>query len=156
MFKKGQNIVYPMHGVGIVRGIVKNEFNGEEIEYYEIEFEDKEIKVFTPIRGADKIGLRELTSKKKIRDLLDNFTTKIKIDTKKPINVRFKERMSSGELNDALAFVAYVIRLKKSKNEEGKRLTVTEKGYYQKAIEFIRSELENVFEIGFLDKTNLI
>lgn len=69
-FKIGQNIVYPLQGVGRVDAIEMRQFNGMESSYYTIYLHSFDMKVFVPVEKASDLGLRPIVSKKKAKEAL--------------------------------------------------------------------------------------
>ncbi|WP_306636382.1 CarD family transcriptional regulator, partial [Bacillus toyonensis] len=48
MFQIGDNIVYPMHGAGIIEAIEEKEFSGEKQQYYVIKMSINNMQVMIP------------------------------------------------------------------------------------------------------------
>ncbi len=67
--KKGSKIFYPTHGAGKIIGEKIIEFAGEEKKYLEFEFLNADIAVSSPIDKIDEIGIRPITSLKKLKKL---------------------------------------------------------------------------------------
>ena len=62
MFNVGDNIVYPMHGAGVIHSIEKKNILNEEQEYYIIAMPG-EVKVMVPTANAEQIGVRNIINK---------------------------------------------------------------------------------------------
>ncbi len=64
MFKVGETVVHPHHGIGTITGLVEREFeSGGSRKYYEISMTDGTLWV--PVDQPD-LGLRHLTSKSEL------------------------------------------------------------------------------------------
>lgn len=63
-------IFYPCHGAGWVKCKKDIEFNGEVKAYYEISFIDNPMTVSTPETNVDNLGIRPITSSKKILEFI--------------------------------------------------------------------------------------
>ena len=64
MFKTGDFVVYPTHGVGKVIDVLKQEIAGHKLELIVITFERDRMTLRVPVEKADTSGLRKLASKK--------------------------------------------------------------------------------------------
>ena len=60
----GDFVVYPTHGVGKVVEIENQEYSGQKLKLYVIEFERDRMTLRVPIEKAEISGLRKLSSKK--------------------------------------------------------------------------------------------
>ncbi|NIZ47330.1 CarD family transcriptional regulator [Entomospira nematocerorum] len=69
-FKVGQNIVYPLQGVGRVDALEERQFNGQRSLYYTIYLHSFDMTVFVPVEKAIELGLRPIVSKKKAKEAL--------------------------------------------------------------------------------------
>ena len=70
MFKVGDKIVYPMHGVGEIEGIEKKVVLGKRNEYYMITIISNGMKVMIPVNNAKEIGIRSIIPKKDIKKVM--------------------------------------------------------------------------------------
>jgi CarD family transcriptional regulator len=143
-FKIGQKIVYPNHGVGVVEKIEEGSIAGLEQTFYHLRLLTNDSKVMVPIDNLDLVGLRSLCQKSEIRDLfkiLENGN----IDTYKDWKGRYKQnldKMKTGCLPD-VAEVLKNLRLVSQK----KSLSFREKKMYERAKQFIVSEVSHVQDI---------
>lgn len=62
-FRKGDFVVYPVHGVGKVLGVEKQEVSGFQIDVVAIYFEKDRMTLRIPILRAQQSGLRKLSSR---------------------------------------------------------------------------------------------
>ncbi|OWZ84514.1 CarD family transcriptional regulator [Natranaerobius trueperi] len=67
MFKKGDKVVYPMHGAGVIEDIEEKEVLGKKHVYYIMRIPVGDMKVMIPKEKIDKIGLREIVTGEKIQ-----------------------------------------------------------------------------------------
>lgn len=72
VFRVGQNIVYPAHGVGDVIGIEQEVIAGFDIEVYVVHFEQDKMTLRVPTAKADTSGMRALSDELTLKD---SFTT---------------------------------------------------------------------------------
>jgi CarD family transcriptional regulator len=72
LFKVGQHIVYPAHGVGDVIGIEQQVIAGFDIEVYVVKFEQDKMTLRVPTDKAGTSGMRALSDDLTLKDA---FTT---------------------------------------------------------------------------------
>jgi CarD family transcriptional regulator len=72
IFKVGQNVVYPAHGVGIVTSIDQEQIAGFDIEVYTVHFEQDKMTLRVPTAKAGTSGMRALSDELVLKD---SFTT---------------------------------------------------------------------------------
>jgi len=72
LFKTGQFIVYPAHGVGKVTGIEQDVIAGFDIETYVVHFEQDKMTLRVPTAKAATSGMRALSNELILKD---SFTT---------------------------------------------------------------------------------
>ena len=62
-FSKGDHVVYPAHGVGLIKGFEDQEIAGHNLELIVIDFEKDRMTLRVPKTKADSSGLRPLSTK---------------------------------------------------------------------------------------------
>jgi len=72
LFKPGQHIVYPAHGVGMVTAIEQEVIAGFDIEVYTVVFEQDKMTLRVPTAKASTSGMRALSDELTLKD---SFTT---------------------------------------------------------------------------------
>ena len=72
LFRVGQNVVYPAHGVGIVTAIEQEVIAGFDIEVYSVHFEQDKMTLRVPTAKAPTSGMRALSDELVLKD---SFTT---------------------------------------------------------------------------------
>lgn len=72
LFKSGQHIVYPAHGVGKVTGVEQDVIAGFDIETYVVHFEQDKMTLRVPTDKAATSGMRALSNELILKD---SFTT---------------------------------------------------------------------------------
>lgn len=72
LFRAGQHIVYPAHGVGEVIGIEQEVIAGFDIEVYVVKFEQDKMTLRVPTDKAESSGMRALSNELVLKDA---FTT---------------------------------------------------------------------------------
>jgi CarD family transcriptional regulator len=67
IFKAGEQVVYPAHGVGRIVQIEEQEIAGARLELYIVDFEKEKLRLRVPTNKADVRGMRRLAD----RSLID-------------------------------------------------------------------------------------
>ncbi len=91
LFKTGDKIVYPGHGVGEIEGIRSTVLDGQEHHIYNITILESGMKVMVPVSQASAVGLRKIIDKRTIDEVFTILRDRdFKIDTQ-TWNRRFRE-----------------------------------------------------------------
>lgn len=59
-FKVGEKAVYPAHGVGVVKGIETQDFEGARQTFYVLKILDNGMTIRVPVQNAGAIGMRKV------------------------------------------------------------------------------------------------
>jgi CarD family transcriptional regulator len=142
-FKIGQNIVYPLQGVGRVDAVEEREFNGSKSLYYTIYLHSFDMTVFVPVDKATELGLRPIVSKKKAKDALaviakDNEPMKGDWKARYQIN---RDLLKQGSVVD----IATVVRALYHRSKI-KELPVQERKLYDDALRLLIDEISASLE----------
>lgn len=121
MFNVGDNAVYPGHGVGIIKGILKKNVAGETMEFYEMQILDnnlkKPIKIMIPVNKAEE-RLRSISPKTKIKKVYSILKERnIKVD-RQTWNRRYRdynEKIKTGDLEEIGGVLRDLFLLKSQK-----------------------------------------
>ncbi|HHT43057.1 MAG TPA: CarD family transcriptional regulator [Firmicutes bacterium] len=62
MYNVGDNVVYPMHGAGVIVAIEEREVLGEKQKYYIMQLPIGDMKVMIPMNAVGDLGLRQVIS----------------------------------------------------------------------------------------------
>ena len=68
MFSVGDEVVYPMHGAGVIESIEERAVLDEKQSYYIIKMPG-EVKVMVPTAKAEQIGVRNIIGKEEAEKL---------------------------------------------------------------------------------------
>jgi CarD family transcriptional regulator len=60
MLAVGDNVVYPMHGAGVIEAVEEHEVMGERREYFILTMPYGGMRVMIPLNNVDHVGLREV------------------------------------------------------------------------------------------------
>ena len=74
MFNIGDQVVYPMHGAGVIESIEEKQILGETRAYYIIRIYHGKMQVMVPVKGSEQVGLRAVTDENGIKTMLDTLS----------------------------------------------------------------------------------
>lgn len=138
VFRKGDKIVYPMYGAGVIEDLEQKEIDGTNQLYYVLRIPVGNLKIMISARKAEGLGIREIYGKDEILSIIKGVTA-IPIEMSENWNQRYKENMEkikSGKLNEvALVFRNLLLR------ERARGLSSAEKKMLTTAKQIILSEL---------------
>lgn len=63
MFKVGEKVVYPAHGVGVIESMKSQVVSGTEKTFYMLRILDSDMKIMIPTENVDSVGLRRVIGK---------------------------------------------------------------------------------------------
>lgn len=138
MFEVGERVVYPLHGLAIVKKIVEKEVEDESLKYYVIEIQREELMVKVPIKNAEGIGIRKVISSDEVAGVFKIFL-KGKSKMAKNWNRRFKRNIERMKTND-ITKIAEVVRNLSLKKKDSV-LSIREKRMLEKAKGILISEI---------------
>ncbi|MBE5107452.1 CarD family transcriptional regulator [Bacillus thuringiensis] len=138
MFQIGDNIVYPMHGAGIIEAIEEKEFSGKKQQYYVIKMSISNMQVMIPMDKILSSSIRPVTDILALKHIIHIFQHG-ESDKSLPWKQRYKvntEKIKTGEIQEGAEVVRDLMRIKKEK-----ALNTSEKEMLDNAHEFLISEL---------------
>ena len=153
MYKIGDKIVYPMHGVGKINAIEKKAVLGVKKEYYLVTIDNSGMEAMIPVEKGDEIGIRPVISKnevKKVLNVIEKGESKIEDDWK----LRYQnniDKVKSGSIFQ----VAEVTR-DLYKRGQGKELSIMERKLYENAYNLVVHEISLAKDIDLEDAGNMI
>lgn len=71
MYKVGDKVVYPMHGVGEIEKIEEREVLQKKQLYYFIKLNHGEMTMMVPVEQSDNLKIRPVQGKESISDVID-------------------------------------------------------------------------------------
>jgi len=144
MYKVGTNVVYPLHGVGMISSIEDKTVLGETRSYYIIKLAISDMTVMIPTHKSDDLGLRLVVSSKDVKQAL-KLIEEDSVQTDEDWKARYQhnfEKIKSGSIFD----VAEVVRNLFHRNRI-KELSIMEKKLYENAYRLLIDEIAIVNEI---------
>ncbi len=137
-FKVGDKVVYPNHGVGVVKEIRDLKYGGASHTFISLQILDTDSVVMIPVQNSKAVGLRRLVSKAKVRKVLDSLSNG-EIEIAQDWKGRYQEhqdKMRSGDIEQ----VAEVLRNLTLLNSQ-KTLSYRERKMLDRARALVISEL---------------
>ncbi|QHE51692.1 CarD family transcriptional regulator [Pontibacillus sp. HMF3514] len=138
LFQIGDNIVYPMHGAGIIEAIEEKEILGETKQYYIIRMSASNMQVMIPKDKISNSNIRPVTEINALKHIIHIFQHGE--SEKVPMKQRFKvntDKIKTGKLQEAAEVVRDLMRIKKETS-----LNTSEKQLFDNAHKFLISELK--------------
>lgn len=138
LFQIGDNIVYPMHGAGIIKAIEEKEISGEKRQYYVIKMSASNMEVMIPMGKILSSNIRPVTDIKALTNIIDIFQHG-ESDRLLTWKQRYKlntDKIKTGKIQEGAEVVRDLLRMQKEK-----ALNASEKKMLDNAHEFLISEL---------------
>jgi CarD family transcriptional regulator len=143
-FETGDNVVYPVHGVGSVEGIETQKIAGMEISLYVVSFEKDRMRLKIPVAKAQSSGLRKLSSTDRLDDALETLKGRSRV-RRTMWSRRAQESETKINSGDPVA-IAEVLRDLKRSNDDTEQ-SYSERQIYQSALERLAREVAAVDDI---------
>ena len=70
VFKVGDKVCYPLHGIGMIEAIEERTVLNETASYYVLRFFVGRMTALVPVQSAQRVGLRHLIPAEECRDVL--------------------------------------------------------------------------------------
>jgi CarD family transcriptional regulator len=142
-YKKNQQIVYPLQGVGKVVSIEERPFRATRLLYYIIYLEVSDMTVMVPVERADELGIRPIVDKREAHKAL-----KLISEDYEPIPADWKLRyqmnldlLKKGSVLDIASVVRSLYHRSKIKE-----LPILERKLYDSALNLLQDEIS--FSLG--------
>jgi len=153
MFKVGDKVVYPMHGVGEIQAIEQKVVLNKKADYYLITIVSSGMKVMIPVGNAENIGIRSIISKrdvKKVLDILSSSESKVEEDWKQRYQNNF-DKVKSGSIFEVSEVARDLYR-----RGRDKELSIMERKLYENAYQLVTHEIALAKAIDFEEAGNVV
>ncbi|MFP4536549.1 MAG: CarD family transcriptional regulator [Spirochaetaceae bacterium] len=146
-FKEGQQVVYPLQGVGQVQSIESIDFrkDGNPILYYIIYLPVSDMTVKVPVDKAEELGIRAIVPRKEAERALNLFTEEYE-----PVPADWKMRyqmnldlLKQGSVIDIATVVRTLYHRKKVKE-----LPILERKLYDSALKLLIDEVSFSLDVS--------
>lgn len=139
MFKVGDTVVYPAHGVSEVDAVETREISGNKISFFILKVLDTEMTVMVPVTNVENVGIRELIDKKGIEKVLDILKERSVSVDNQTWNRRYREYMEKIKSGSAFEIAEVLRDLNILKR--GKELSFGERKMYDTARNLLVNEI---------------
>jgi len=144
-YKKGQEIVYPLQGVGKIVSIEERAFRSTKLLYYIIYLEVSDMTIMVPVERADELGIRPIVDRREAHKALRLITEDFE-----PITADWKARyqtnldlLKKGSVLD----IATVVRALYHRSRI-KELPILERKLYDSALKLLVDEISFSLQKG--------
>jgi len=142
-FKEGQQVVYPLQGVGLVENIEERRFKGKLVPYYVMYFDVSDMTIRIPVSTAPEQGIRAIVSKEdseKALEIITNDYEPVPTDWKLRYQMNL-ELLKKGAVTDIALVVTKLYHRSKVKE-----LPILERKLYDSALRLLVDEVS--FSLG--------
>lgn len=140
VLRKGDKIVYPGHGVGVVEDIVIKSLGDEEVKFYVVKLENTGMKLFIPIEQAHSKAIRRIIKPEEVNRILSSIkNSRKRVKDLESWNRRvreYSEIVKNCEAHELADLISQFKSLNKVKN-----LSFGEKKILETAKQLLASEL---------------
>jgi CarD family transcriptional regulator len=144
-FEEGEYVVYPAHGIGIVKGVEQQSIAGNELKMLVVSFDKDKMTIKLPLNSATSSRIRKLCSKKEIQEAIDCLKSPIRV--KKMMWSRRAQEYET-KINSGIPLsIAQVVRdLHRTATQP--EHSYSERQIYQEALDRLMKEYAAVTKIG--------
>lgn len=139
MFRIGELVCYPMHGVGRVESIEEQTVLGETSRYYLLRFIIGRMTAMVPVSAAENIGLRPLADSDTCERVIDSLQNEVYAEESDNWNQRYRDnldKLREGNLHNVAEVVKCLMR-----RDQEKGLSAGERKMYLTARQVLVAEL---------------
>ena len=143
MFNKGDKIVYPMYGAGVIEELEEKTLDGVNETYYILNIPITNLKIQVSASKAEILGIREVYSGERVMGIL-NGTDFPQEATSTNWNQRYKEnleKIKSGKLTEVITVFRSLLN-----REKQRALSSAEKKMLTTAKQIIVSKMKGLAE----------
>lgn len=138
VFRVGDRVCYPMHGVGVIEAIEDREVLGVTSKYYVLRFILGKMTAMVPVDTAEKVGLRSIIAENECDRILDFLKEEPQAECEN-WNRRYREnyeKLRGGDIYDVADVVKCLMR-----RDEEKGLSAGERKMLASARQVLITEL---------------
>ncbi|WP_456343071.1 CarD family transcriptional regulator [Thermovibrio sp.] len=138
MFKIGDKVAYPPHGVGVIEGKEEREIGGKKVVYYRINLIGKNMSILVPEMGIEGSGIRPVLSEEEIEEIF-KYLSEVPKNISEKWTVRHRlnvDRLKTGDIKE----LATVVR-NLSYRSKDKELSYSEKRMLEEAFNKLSEEI---------------
>lgn len=143
-FKKGDKVIYPSHGLGVIKDITEQVFGDMSIKFLVVSFDKLRMNLRIPLDKVEVSGLRHITDKKTVDKAIETIqqapkSKKMMWSKKAAV---YEEQVNSGDIES----IAQVIRNLHHKTYS-ENPSYNERNVYENALEKLVDEYAAIYDI---------
>jgi CarD family transcriptional regulator len=139
MFKVGDIVVYPAHGVAEVESVEEREISGSTMSFFILKILDTQMTVMVPVVNVKNVGIRQLIDNKGIEHVMDILKQRSVHVDNQTWNRRYREYMEKIKSGSAYEIAEVLRDLNILKR--GKELSFGERKMYDTARNLLVNEI---------------
>ena len=148
MFQVGDKIVHPMHGAGIIDGVVSRQINGVMRDYYTLKLSVGGMTLMIPTENSAEIGVRPVVEPETIDSVLQALP-ELQVEEDTNWNRRYRENMLRLKSGDLLEVARVMKGLLQRESEKG--LSTGERKLLHTVRQIFASEIALAEECSYED-----
>lgn len=143
-FQTGDYVVYPTHGVGLIKGTETQEIAGTQLDLLVIDFEQDRMTLRIPVAKAKNSGLRRLSSRKQMDAAIAKLKGRARV-RRTMWSRRAQEYEAKINSGDPVSIAEVVRDLRRPSNQGDQ--SYSERQMYQAAIDRLAREFAKIEQI---------
>ena len=143
-FQSGDYVVYPTHGVGLIKGTESQEIAGTQLDLLVIDFEQYRMTLRIPVGKAKNSGLRRLSSRKQMDAAIAKLKGRARV-RRTMWSRRAQEYEAKINSGDPVSIAEVVRDLRRPSNQGDQ--SYSERQMYQAAIDRLAREFAKIEQI---------
>lgn len=143
-FQAGDYVVYPTHGVGLIKGTESQEIAGTQLDLLVIDFEQDRMTLRIPVGKAKDSGLRRLSSRKQMDAAIAKLKGRARV-RRTMWSRRAQEYEAKINSGDPVSIAEVVRDLRRPRNQGDQ--SYSERQMYQAAIDRLAREFAKIEQI---------
>jgi CarD family transcriptional regulator, regulator of rRNA transcription len=154
MFKVGDIVVYPAHGVAEVESVEEREISGSTMSFFILKILDTQMTVMVPVVNVKNVGIRQLIDKKGFEHVMNILKQRSVHVDNQTWNRRYREYMEKIKSGSAYEIAEVLRDLNILKR--GKELSFGERKMYDTARNLLVNEISISKKIDKKDAEKMI
>ena len=118
MFQVGDKIVHPMHGAGVIEGVIEERISGSRVQFYVFKMPVSGLTLKIPTANTQMIGVRGIHAASEIETVIGKIP-QLSIDMTASWNHRYRENMERIKSGDLVEVAGVIKALMHRDSERG-------------------------------------
>ena len=148
MFQVGDKIVHPMHGAGVIDGVVEERISGSRVQFYVFKMPISGLTLKIPTANTQMIGVRGVHAASEIETVLGKIP-QLSVDMTANWNHRYRENMERIKSGDLVEVAGVIKALMHRDSERG--LSNGERKMLHNAKQILISEVVLAEDVSYGD-----